>query len=230
MTTPEIKKVLDAFFYDPENDGIFKHIDDDDYIYRRDAFMSLHAEPDNPLSHLFGSPLSQIEDMVDAVKTRPMQNNPIIEGLKMIDAIFEEQGWFTTADNRKAIHAAITVLSTESKTAGVSELELKGMVADILNKYKINMQYFGGEKGVVVEEYFFKDICNQVAKFIIRERSQFKPLAAMPSDAIDFANWIRIDFNPTEEIGRWWNRRNMADTKIYTTAELYTAYLKSKGE
>jgi len=132
MNPTEIKKVLDAFFYDPENDGIFKHIDDDDYIYRRDAFISLHAEPDNSLHHLFGSPLSQIEDMVEGLKTK-MEKKQLIEDLKELERlIIRVFKWDETNFGVETISQAITALSTPPLAAMPSECI--GFVEWILNQ------------------------------------------------------------------------------------------------
>ena len=48
------------------------------------------------------------------------------------------------------------------------------------------------------------------------------------SDAIAFAEWIRIDYNPTHNDGEWWNRSNGADEKKYTTVELYEMFKAAK--
>ena len=166
MNPTEIKKVLDTFFYDSENDGIFQHIDPADYAYRRDKFLESFQL--NPLSHLFGSPLSQIEDMVEGLKTKPMEKKQLIEDLKELERlIIRVFKWDETNFGVETISQAITALSTP-------------------------------------------------------------PLAAMPSECIGFAEWILNQpyFYKPRFKGLWYHEDNLEAT--LTTAELYTAYLKSK--
>ena len=171
MTTPEIKKVLTA--YENHKFDMLKSKYPSGAITQAEMMDSFIASLD-PLSHLFGSPLSQIEDMVEAVKGKTAD----VKTPRQI--LFDKYGMNITDETHPCYHVAPRV-------------------------------YWE-----LMEEY----------------ASQFKPLAAMPSDAIDVLEWIgKNDWNyhdPIQGKERGWT--TYPYTKYKSSAELYTAYLKRKGK